>query len=101
MLYVKDASIGKTTLPTSHSSEFYSDPHRSGSATSEETTEAYTEETEKNEPPKYDFPVLMEAVQIKDPEDVTDAYMVAKYLPCYEMWELFIKLYSLAIGFSL
>ncbi|KAL5579261.1 hypothetical protein UlMin_011703 [Ulmus minor] len=45
---------------------------------------------------------MIEALQItKDTEDITDANLVGKYLPCYEMWELFIKLYSLAIGISM
>ena len=102
MSYVEDGSIGNTPLATLHSSEFYSDPHRSASTTGEETAEVDTKDNEDNGPSKYDLPAMMEALQItKDLEDVTYADLVGKYLPCYEMWESFIKLYSLAIGFSL
>ena len=64
MLYIEDGSIGNIPLPTPHSSEFYSDPHRSASTTGEETVEADTEDNEDNGPPKYDLPAMMEALQI-------------------------------------
>ncbi|KAL5562458.1 hypothetical protein UlMin_032205 [Ulmus minor] len=86
MSYVEDGSIGNTPLATPHSSEFYSDPHRSASTTGEETAEADMEDNKDNEPLKYDLPTMMEALQItKDPEDETNADLVGKYLPCYEI----------------